>query len=99
MQNYPNLDQLIFGYFNQDADLINEGETSIEGIIGLYKKHVSDAALNDLVIEVDAFIAAHGQQLESVFAERYESDFSPKLWETSALEFLLTVRDIAAEEQ
>lgn len=98
MQNYPNLDQLIFCHFNQDADLINDGETSITGILGFYKRLALPETLNDLVIEVDTFIAANGQQLESVFAERYESDFSPRLWETSAQEFLLTVRRIATKQ-
>lgn len=38
MQSFYHLDQLIQGYFNQDHDLINEGEDTIEGTIELYKK-------------------------------------------------------------
>lgn len=98
MQNYPNLDQLIFCHFNQDADLINDGETSITGILGFYKRLALPETLNGLVMEVDAFMAAHSQQLESVFEKRYEFDFSPRLWETSAQEFLLTVRRITMEQ-
>lgn len=30
MQNFYFLDQLVFGYFNQDADIINDGEDTIE---------------------------------------------------------------------
>lgn len=98
MQNYPTLDNLIYCHFNQDADLINDGETSITGILGFYRRLALPETLNALVIEVDAFIAAHGQQLESVFEKRYEFDFSPQLWETIAQEFLLAVRRIATEE-
>lgn len=39
MQNFYHIDQLIQGYFNQDHDLINEGEDTIEGTIERYKKN------------------------------------------------------------
>ncbi|WP_293773003.1 contact-dependent growth inhibition system immunity protein [uncultured Pantoea sp.] len=98
MQNFYFLDQLVFGYFNQDADIINDGEDTIEGIIRLYKKSAPDWMLNDLIEEVDEFIAAYGSDVEEAFRQRYEFDFSPELWETTAREFLMTVRKLSSEK-
>lgn len=95
MQNFYYLDQLIQGYFNQDADLINEGEDSIEGIIALFKQTASDEVLKELADEVDAFLGSYQDRLEEVFTQRYGFDFSPQLWETTAHDFLLTVRTMA----
>lgn len=95
MQNFYHLDQLIQGYFNQDADLINEGEDSIEGIIVLFKQTASDEVLKELADEVDAFLESYQDRLEEVFIQRYGFDFSPQLWETTAHDFLLTVRTMA----
>ncbi|QDY42755.1 contact-dependent growth inhibition system immunity protein [Candidatus Pantoea soli] len=97
MQNFHFLDQLIFGYFNQDADIINDGEDTIEGIVRLFKKSAPDWMLQDLVEEVDGFISAYGNGVEEEFRRRYGFDFSPELWETTAHEFLMTVRQISSE--
>lgn len=98
MQRFHFLDQLIFGYFNQDADIINDGEDTIEGIVRLFKKSVPDWMLKDLVEEVDDFISAYGDGVEEEFRKRYAFDFAPELWETTAHEFLMTVRQISSEK-
>ena len=98
MQKFHFLDQLIFGYFNQDADIINDGEDTIEGIVRLFKKSVPDWMLNDLVEEVDDFISAYDGNVEKEFRRRYGFDFAPELWETTAHEFLMTVRQISSEK-
>ncbi|WP_158782351.1 contact-dependent growth inhibition system immunity protein [Pantoea sp. BAV 3049] len=96
MQKFHFLDQLIFGYFNQDYDIINNGEDTIEGIVGLFKQSAPDWMLKDLVEEVDDFLSAYGDEVESEFKRRYDFDFSPELWDTTAYEFLMTVRKIAS---
>jgi len=98
MQNFHFLDQLIFGYFNQDADIINDGEDTIEGIIRLFKRSAPDWILKDLVEEVDDFMCTYGDGVEEEFRKRYEFDFSPELWETTAHGFLMTVRQISSEK-
>ena len=98
MQKFHFLDQLIFGYFNQDADIINDGEDTIKGIVQLSKKSVPDWMLNDLVEEVDDFISAYGGNVEEEFRRRYGFDFALELWETTAHEFLMTVRQISSEK-
>ena len=98
MQKFHFLDQLIFGYFNQDADIINDGEDTIEGIVRLFKKSAPDWMLKDLVDEVDEFISVYGDSVEEEFRKRYEFDFSPELWETTAHDFLVKVRHILLEK-
>lgn len=98
MQNFHFLDQLIFGYFNQDADIINDGENTVEGIVRLFKKTAPDWMLKDLVEEVDDFISAYDDGVEEEFKRRYEFDFSPELWDTTAREFLIKVRQISLEK-
>lgn len=98
MQNFHFLDQLIFGYFNQDADIINDGEDTVEGIVRLFKKTAPVWMLKDLVEEVDDFISAYDDGVEEEFKRRYEFDFSPELWDTTAREFLITVRQISLEK-
>lgn len=67
MQKFNLLDQLIFGYFNQDYDLINDGEESMKGIIKLYKNRFMDWMLKDLIDEVDDFITTYGDGVEDEF--------------------------------
>ncbi len=98
MQNFHFLDQLIFGYFNQDADIINDGEDTIEGIVRLFKKSSPGWMLKDLIEEIDDFISAYGDDVEGEFKNRYDFDFSPDLWETNAYQFLMTVRQICSEQ-
>lgn len=98
MQKFYFPDQLIFGYFNQNADIINDGEDTIEGIVWLFKKSVPDWMLNDLVEEVDDFISAYDGNVEKEFSRRYGFDFALELWETTAHEFLMTVRQISSEK-
>lgn len=54
--------------------------------------------LKDLVEEVDDFISAYDDGVEEEFKRRYEFDFSPELWDTTAREFLITVRQISLEK-
>lgn len=92
MQSFYHLDQLIQGYFNQDHDLINEGEDTIEGIVELYKKTAPDWMLKELAEEVDSFLALYGDRLDEEFKSRYGFDFSPELWDSTPFNFLTTVR-------
>ncbi|HDF8568942.1 contact-dependent growth inhibition system immunity protein [Enterobacter hormaechei] len=95
MQNFYHIDQLIQGYFNQDHDLINEGEDTIEGTIELYKKTAPDWMLKELAEEVDCFLALYGDRLDEQFKSRYGFDFSPELWDSTPFDFLMTVRRLA----
>lgn len=98
MQNFHFLDQLIFGYFNQDADIINDGEDTIEGIVRLFKKSSPGWMLKDLIEEIDDFISAYGDDVEGEFKNKYNFDFPPELWETTAHQFLMTVRHLCSEQ-
>jgi len=78
MQEYPLLDNLMGGYFNQDADLIS-GSTELEGMIDYYLQGASENLLWGLLEEMNNFQIAHAADLDVAFAERYpsESDVSP----------------------
>jgi len=54
--------------------------------------------LKDLIEEIDDFISAYGDGVEMEFRSRYDFDFSPELWETTAYQFLMTVRQICSEQ-
>lgn len=95
MRSFYHLDQLIQGYFNQDHDLINEGEDTIEGTINLYKKTAPDWMLKELAEEVDTFVECYKDRLDDEFKSRYGFDFSPELWDSTSYDFLMTVRRLA----
>ncbi len=95
MQRFYHLEQLIQGYFNQDYDIINDGEDTIEGIIALFLKSAPDWMRKELAEEVDNFIGTYSDRLEQEFRQRYGFDFAPELWETTACDFLITVRRMA----
>ncbi|WP_333897027.1 contact-dependent growth inhibition system immunity protein [Mixta calida] len=95
MQSFYHLDQLIQGYFNQDHDIINDDEDTVEGIIGLFIKAAPEWMLKELIEEVDDFIDNYKEHLDEEFKNRYGYDFSPELWETTAYDFLITVRRLA----
>lgn len=95
MQNFHHLDQLIQGYFNQDYDIINNDEDTVEGIIGLFINVAPEWMLKELAEEVEDFIDCYKDHLDEEFKNRYGHDFSPQLWETTAYGFLMTVRRLA----
>ena len=95
MQSFYHLDQLIQGYFNQDHDIINDDKDTVEGIIGLFIKAAPEWMLKELIEEVDDFIDSYKEHLDEEFKNRYGYDFSPELWETTAYDFLITVRRLA----
>lgn len=95
MQSFYHLDQLIQGYFNQDYDIINDNEDTVEGITELFIKAAPEWMLKELKEEIDDFIDSHKDHLEEEFKNRYGHDFSPELWETTAYGFLMTVRRLA----
>ena len=99
MANYSQLDQLIQGYFNQDADLNNDGKDTIVDKIRLFTNTAQKWTLEELALEIDDFIKVDKNQLNEEFNRRYSFDFSPELWNTTAYDFLMTVRSIAASSK
>jgi len=50
---------------------------------------------NGLAEEADAFITSSKDPLKDALKTRYDFDFSPALWQTTAYRFLMTVRRLA----
>ena len=92
MQSYFHLEQLIQSYFNQDYNVINDDEDKVEDIAGLFMKNAPEWMLKELKEEIDDFIDSYKDHLDEEFKNRYGHDFSPELWETTAYDFLMTVR-------
>ncbi|MDH5325572.1 MAG: contact-dependent growth inhibition system immunity protein [Gammaproteobacteria bacterium] len=83
MNSYQNLDNLIFSYFNQDFDL---GGDSIEEIVKGFNSSHTEEQRNQVRQEIQAFMA--GDNVESVFEEKYGFDVDPALWGHTAKSFL-----------
>lgn len=66
------------------------------GTLNLYKKTAPDWMLKALAKEVDTFIECYKDRLDDEFNIRYAFDFSPKLWNSTPFNFLMTLRRLAA---
>jgi hypothetical protein len=68
---------------------------SVNKALDLFPKSAPDWMRKELAEEVDNFISTYGDRLEQEFRQRYGFDFAPELWETTACDFLITVRRMA----
>ncbi|WP_434523959.1 contact-dependent growth inhibition system immunity protein [Photorhabdus asymbiotica] len=80
------LNRLMFAYFNQDYDIISGPE--LDDVINDYLDTTNEAMKKNLIQEI-AFFIHNSENIEKDFqALYYSSSFCPKLWDTTALEFL-----------
>lgn len=75
-EQYPELDQLFWAYFNEDFDL--SGDT-IEEIAACYRRDVDLDRILRACAEMNRFMDHHASNAEAEFARRWGS-FDPKLW-------------------
>ena len=85
------LDDLIKIYFGQDHDLIVAGN-EIFPKINAYIASTHKGQKYALIDDIDLFLS-ECDDLEKDFEQRYEYDFGPELWGTTATEFLALVRE------
>ncbi|WP_017347387.1 contact-dependent growth inhibition system immunity protein [Pantoea sp. A4] len=85
------LDDLIKIYFGQDHDLIVAG-TDIIPKIDAYIASTHKGQKHALIDDIDLF-RSECDDLEKDFEQRYEYDFGPELWGTTATAFLTLVRE------
>ncbi|KMW73429.1 hypothetical protein TI10_10250 [Photorhabdus luminescens subsp. luminescens] len=80
------LNLLMFAYFNQDYDIISGPE--LDDVINDYLDTTNEAMKKELIEEIESFIH-NSENIEKDFQTLYHSSsFCPKLWETTAFEFL-----------
>ncbi|ERT14736.1 contact-dependent growth inhibition system immunity protein [Photorhabdus temperata] len=80
------LNRLMFAYFNQDYDIISGPE--LDDVINDYLDTASETMKRELMGEIESFIQ-NSEDIEKDFQVLYySSSFCPKLWNTTALEFL-----------
>ncbi len=89
--NINELNCFITVYFGQDCDLI-DGSSEIEPKIDAYIADTHFALQHGLIADIDLFLE-ESDNLEADFRERYDSDFAPELWGTTAGAFLSLVRE------
>jgi hypothetical protein len=87
--DYPELDQLIGTYFNQDFDLWGE---TIEEVVRSYVQGTSAEQRDLLRSEIDRFVAESATELDAVFSQKYGFDLDPTPWGHTALSFLREVQ-------
>jgi len=85
MNTYQYLDNLICGYFNQDSDL--DGDT-MNAIVNEYKSTHSEEQTDQLINDIQSFMADATDNIEKIFMEKYGFDVDPALWEHTAISFL-----------
>lgn len=88
-QKFPQLDQLIRAYLNQDYELSGD---SIEEVVKCYLRDSPHKDHLQLLNDITNFRHAHPSNLDKAFLEVYGFDFDPQLWEISTLEFFEMVK-------
>ncbi|RAW94098.1 MULTISPECIES: contact-dependent growth inhibition system immunity protein [unclassified Photorhabdus] len=80
------LNRLMFAYFNQDYDIISGPE--LDDVINDYLDTTNKAMKKELIEEIESLIH-NSENIEKDFQTLYySSSFCPKLWNTTASEFL-----------
>ncbi|MBP2200340.1 hypothetical protein HA50_20985 [Pantoea cypripedii] len=89
--NINELDSMIYVYFGPNYTDFEPGH-EIEPKIEAWLSWAGKGNKYALVDDIDLFLS-ECEDVEEDFAERYKGAFVPKLWGTTALEFLQLVRD------
>ncbi|CCP05919.1 contact-dependent growth inhibition system immunity protein [Erwinia amylovora] len=88
--NISELDSMIYVYFGPNYTDFEPGH-KIEPKIDAYLAWAQKGNRHALIDHIKLFLS-ECEDVESDFAERYKGAFVPKLWDTTALEFLQLVR-------
>jgi hypothetical protein len=91
---YTQLDLLVQGYLNQDADYWAD---SVEGVVLAYARDANSAEQAELLDDLERFCVDHSGRLEEAFHDAYWFDFEPKNIGKTVPEFFDTIRKTLAE--
>ncbi len=86
MEKKMELNRLMYAYFNQDYDIISCPE--LDNVINDYLDTTSETMKRELMKEIESFIQNSGDIEKDFQVLYYSSSFCPRLWNTTALEFL-----------
>lgn len=94
-RDYPELEQLLGGYFQQDFDIVAEDD---EGLIHQYLKDATPEQKSALIEDIERFLANHPTGAYAAF----EDYFSPQAMfyepsDSGVLEWLEAVLDLLNE--
>jgi hypothetical protein len=91
---HPNLDQLMWGYFNEDFDLWGD---TIPEIVSKYKEVKIQSVLQATIKEIDEFMSFNPENLDSRFAAEYSPQFVPEPWGHTTISFLNELKHLLSE--
>lgn len=90
----PNLDQLMWGYFNEDFDIWGE---TVPEIVSKYKEGVTQSTMSAVVKEIEEFVSSNSEDLDSQFAIAYGAQFNPEPWGHTTASFLNELKRLLSE--
>lgn len=82
---YPELDNLIGAYLNQDYSYYAD---TLEGVIEAFKEDATAEQVQLVRADIAHFLRDHSHDLEQAFEAAFCRDFDPKLWGLTAESFL-----------
>jgi len=91
---YPQLWQLILGYFNEDSDMWgnNVGE-----IVQRYRQESSAADQNLAMLDIDQFKRDNPNNMDLIFKREFGTQFNPELWGYTVDSFLDELKKLLQE--
>jgi hypothetical protein len=87
---YPELWQLILGYFNEDS---NEWGSDVEEIVRLFRRESIHPVQYSAILEIDKF-KADNINLDAAFRNEFGGQFNPNLWGYTTASFLDEVKQL-----
>jgi hypothetical protein len=88
---YSNLDQLMWGYFNEDSELWGE---TVPEIVSEYNNGINSSTRAEILKEIDSLMSENERNLDEYFDLTYGSQFSPEPWGYTTASFLEEVKGI-----
>ncbi|WP_206999974.1 contact-dependent growth inhibition system immunity protein [Trinickia mobilis] len=91
---YPELWQLIRGYFNEDFDMWG---SNVEEIVRCYRQEISVVTQNLIMREIEQFRKDNFNNMDLVFKREFGTQFDPELWGYNADSFLDELKRLLQE--
>ncbi|HEY2024866.1 contact-dependent growth inhibition system immunity protein [Paraburkholderia sp.] len=92
-ERYPEMDHIFDVYFGQDFDLFG---ATVPEIVSCYKKD-SPYDYENLIREIDEFIAEHPHDLDAAFKQLFRRGFRPEGAGYTTTAFLDEIRRLLSE--
>ncbi|WP_036254429.1 contact-dependent growth inhibition system immunity protein [Methylobacter sp. BBA5.1] len=95
VDDYPEISELMSGWFHQDYDI--EGD-SVEEIIGSFNASCSSKQKGRLIEEISQFLKMEDNVLESEFIRIFNPDIEPTGFAPTTRKFLENIVELLSQE-